>query len=171
MRHKLQGLFLARSIVIYNLGTQLPERLCCPSTQIWERTNAASLWPFPKTAALNPVLMVPKYSPNSQPCKLHLPSKKNPGGKHRRKFKRRQPSKKTISKGMLYSHSFLSFLNRKEKSMDRWWILGVFKTCKPKLQKPINSQQSERPLAKMRQTINAEGTVEKCVPSVLRWTW
>ena len=36
------------------------------------------------------------------------------------------------------------------------------------LQKPISSQQSEWPLGKMLQKINSEGSVEKCVPSVVR---
>ena len=34
--------------------------------------------------------------------------------------------------------------------------------------KPIRPQQSEWPLGKMLQKINGEGSVEKCVPSVVR---
>ena len=41
-------------------------------------------------------------------------------------------------------------------------------TCIPILQKPISSQQSEWPLGKMLQKISGEGSVEKCVPSVVR---
>ena len=41
-------------------------------------------------------------------------------------------------------------------------------TCIAILQKPISSQHSEWPLGKMLQKINGEGSVEKCVPLVLR---
>ena len=69
MRHKLLEFVLAHSTLIDNLGTRLPGGLRCPSNQIWEWRNAAALWPFPATAALNPVLMVTQYSQGLQGCK------------------------------------------------------------------------------------------------------
>ena len=66
MRYKLMGVSPDTFHSNLQLGTRLPERLCFPSTQVWEWRNAASLWPSSITAALNPLLKVPKYSPNLQ---------------------------------------------------------------------------------------------------------
>lgn len=74
-RHSFWGFVLAHSTLLYNLQTGLPGRLCCPSNQSWEYRNAAPLWPFPATAALNAELMVMWYSQLLQGCKGHLPSK------------------------------------------------------------------------------------------------
>ena len=76
--HSFGGFVLAHSTLLYKRQTGLPGRLCCPSNQSWECRNAAPLWPFPATAALNTDLMVMWYSQLLQGCKRHLPSKNTP---------------------------------------------------------------------------------------------
>ena len=93
--------------------------------------------------SFNPVLMVTKYSHSLQACKWHLLSKNILGSKMDHKFKRGQPSKKTISRGILYSHNY--FFLRKEKCAGKCWILGIIKDMQIQItKKPISSHQSER---------------------------
>ena len=61
---------------------------------------------------------------------------KNTEVENRPKNSRVQPSKKTIWRGRLYSHFFFLFsFNTKEKGVEKWWILGIFKDMSTQITK------------------------------------
>ena len=147
MRHKLMGVSPCTFQCNLQPRNTTSRKTLLPSTQIWEWRNTASFRALPTTAALNPLLKVTKYLPNLQFSKWHLLSKKILGWKIDKKFKRGQPSKKTISRVILYSQLFLFFKTENKTAEKNDEFYEVSKTRKPKLQKPISSQQPEGPLA------------------------
>ena len=123
------GFLHAHANVIYNLGTRLPERLCCPSTQIWEWRNTASLRPLSTTAALNPLLNVTKYSPNLQFGKWHLLSKKILGWKIDQKIQKRATFQEDNFKNYTVLPIVSVFLTEKKTVEKNDELYEFWKTC------------------------------------------
>ena len=95
----------------------------------------------------NPLLKVTKYLPNLQFGKRHLLSKKILGWKIGQKFQKTATFPEDNFKSNIVLPIVSFFLTEKKTVEKNDEFYEFSKTCKPKLEKPISSQQPGGPLA------------------------